>query len=238
MLINLILLAIVINLEPTRIGMLPILLTRQRPVLHLVSFLVGSLTVNLGFGILILFVFHTNPVEMPNDTSHWAQMAVGLIALLVAIVLYFRWQNSQKPAGPSFHIFEKLRQVIQNLRFYKIANTLRHTLWMRQTPWFAGLAGVGVGLPSPDYLAVLVSIATSDLLPLQQLFILLAFVFTGSLVIVVPLVGLLFSPVKTIKLFEWFSSWLYAQSPLKYAVLLAAVGCLLMATAISSQMSA
>lgn len=229
---NLMLLAIVVNLEPTRVGLLPILLTRQRPVLQLVSFLVGSLTVNLSFGILILFVFHSNPVDMPNDASHWAQMTVGLIALLMACVLYLRWQMTQRPKGTSFHVFEKIWRAIQNARIYKLANNWRRTIWISPSLWFAGLAGVGVGLPSADYLAVLVSIAASDLLPMQQLFTLIAFVLTGSLVIVVPLVGLLFSPVKTIVLFERFRSWLYAQSPLKYAVLLAAVGCLLVASAI------
>ncbi len=46
------LLAITVNFEPTRIGLVPLLLARDKPLLQLWAFLAGSVTVSLTAGFL------------------------------------------------------------------------------------------------------------------------------------------------------------------------------------------
>ena len=81
------LLGLAVNLEPTRIGLVPLLLARDRPIMQLLAYLVGSLTVNLGFGLVILFVFHRNPFGDSSSNGGKAQIAVGALALVVAALL-------------------------------------------------------------------------------------------------------------------------------------------------------
>ena len=53
--VSVLLLALAVNLEPTRICLVPLLLARDRPRRQLIAFLAGNLTMSLGFGLLALF---------------------------------------------------------------------------------------------------------------------------------------------------------------------------------------
>ena len=225
------LLAIAVNFEPTRIGLVPMLLARDRPMLQLLAYLAGSITVNLGFGLLILFVFHRNPFGSSSSNGGKAQIAVGVLALLVALFMAVRSRRTKVTAdladGPPSGEADKQRAVD------RFTTAVRNVLRKGRSPWFAGLVGVGVGLPSVDYLAVLIIIGTSQRSQPEQAAALVTFVLLGSLVVMVPLLGYLIAPVKTIDVIARFAAWTRSRSQIEYAGLLALIGVLLVGLGIA-----
>ncbi len=224
---NLLLLALAVNFEPTRIGLLPLLLSRHRPLLQLATFFVASLTMSLSFGFLLLFVFERIPFSTSQSSSHWTQIAVGAIALATALAIVLHWLWTRRKRNTPLETFDKASQHALSRGMTKLRESVSSTLSKARSPWMAALTGLGVGLPSADYLAVLVVIANSGNPPEQQALVLVTFVLTGSLVILVPLFGLWIAPTKALRVIDRSRAWVQSRSVIEYAVLLAVLGFLL-----------
>ena len=84
MLTTVLVMAVAVIFEPVRIGLAVLMLNRPRPVLQLLVFLCGGFTMGLGGGLLVLFTFRAAPFAPGHLTVPKVQIAVGLIALLVA----------------------------------------------------------------------------------------------------------------------------------------------------------
>jgi len=224
---NLMLLALAVNFEPTRIGLLPLLLSRHRPLLQLATFLGGSLTMSLSSGLLLLFVLERVPLRVTHFSSYWTQIAIGAIALTTALVIVLHWLWSRRRHVSPLETFDEASQHALLRGMTKLRSFLSSRLRKGRSPWVAALTGLGVGLPSADYLAVLVVIANSGQPLEQQALVLVMFVLTGSLVIMVPMLGLWMAPTKALKVIGRFRSWIQSRSLIEYAALLAILGCLL-----------
>ena len=224
---NLMLLALAVNFEPTRIGLLPLLLSRPRPLLQLATFLGASLTMSLSSGFLLSFVLERIPFRASNFSSHWTQIAIGAIALTTALVIVLHRLWARHRHVFPLETFDKASQHAQLRGMTKLRTFVSSPLRKGRSPWVAALTGLGVGLPSADYLAVLVVIANSRQPPEQQALVLVMFVLTGSLVIMVPLLGLWIAPTKALKVIDRFRTWIQSRSIIEYAALLAILGCLL-----------
>lgn len=217
-------LAIAVNLEPTRIGLLPLLLSRPRPLLQLLAYLAGSMSVSFGFGLLVLFVFERNPFGDSSSNGGIAQILVGAVALTIAAAMAVRWVSKRDSAALEQRT---PAEPPPPGRVDKFATTVRRVLGRSHSPWLSGLVGVGVGLPSVDYLAVLLVIGTSGAAPTEQAAALVTVILLSSLVIMVPLIGYLIAPAKTLDLIDRFGAWTRARSAVEYAGLLALIGILL-----------
>lgn len=217
-------LALALNFEPTRFALVPMLLSRRNPVVQLLAYVVGATTVNLIFGLLILFVFRRNPLGTNASTGGWVQLGVGVLALVVALVMAARWRlaRNKDSAGRSEADGPDKPSGVD-----KVFVGARAILRKGGSPWFAGLLGMGVGLPSVDFMAVLVIIATSGKPPIEQTAALVAFVFLGGFVVMAPLIRYLFSPAKTLAQIERFAAWSRSRSQIEYAALLAVAGIIL-----------
>lgn len=213
------LLALAVNLEPTRIGLVPLLLSRQRPMLQLLAFFVCGFSTTLGFGLLVLFVFHRNPFATAGGNGATIQIGVGVLALLAAAVMAVHALQ----AGRN----RTRRQTDAPSAAEKFAERVRKILAKGGSPWVAGLVGVSTGLPSPDYLAMLVVIATAPVSPSEQAAALVVFNIVGSLVVLTPLIGYLLAPARTLDLVNRFGEWTRSRSRIEYAILLGLVGALL-----------
>lgn len=221
-------LAIAVNFEPTRFALVPLILSRNRPILQLSAYLSGCLGANLGYGLLILFVFHRNPLGGSASGGGKAQIAVGILALAASIALAVHWRFGHRPveshteAAPKDGADEP-----RGLR--KLATMPIRTLRKGSSPWFAALVGTGVGLPSVDFLAVLVIISASRTPPSEQALALLTFVIIGSFLMLVPLIGYALSPQKTLERIGRFAAWSQSRTQIEYAGILALVSLVLIA---------
>lgn len=214
-------LAVALNFEPTRFALVPMILTRRHPILQLLAYSLGSFTVSLTFGLLFLFVFRRNPLGTSASGGGVAQIAVGTAAVIVAIIMAVRAARARRRPVASPTGAEKPRGID---RVFTVARGILHK---GGSPWFAGLLGMGVGLPSVDYLAVLVIIATSHKPAIEQSAALVAFLIVGGLLVTAPLIGYLFSPDATLRRIDRFAAWTRSRSQVEYAGILALAGLIL-----------
>ena len=221
--LSVLLLGLAVNLEPTRICLVPLLLTRESPRQQLIAFLAGSMAVSLGFGLFALFLAHQIPFATSKLDGGRVKIILGTIALVIATILALLWIAGRRSEHHRRADFDGSR-FVQADRF---SERFRKVLRKGRSPLVAGLIGMGVGLPSPDYVGVLTIIATSGAPPSQHAAALVAFVLTGSLVVLLPLAGFVVSPDQTLALAVRFGDWTRSRSQIEYAGLLAVVGCLL-----------
>jgi Sap, sulfolipid-1-addressing protein len=205
--ITVLVMALVVSLEPFRIGMTVLMLNRPRPVLHLLAFLCGGFAMGATVGLVVLFVVRPRLLGSAHFTVPKVQIVIGVLALLVAALLATN---------------------VLSGRFERPYPALR----ARQLPngrslWVSGVAGLGIALPSVDYLAVLAVILASGAAPITQAGALLMFNVVAFALVEVPLFAYLSAPDGTRALMTALHGWLRSRSPRAIATLLAGLGCAL-----------
>ena len=223
--ITVLVMAIAVSLEPFRIGMTVLMLNRPRPILQLLAFLCGGFAMGTIVGLVVLFVLRPRLLGSAHFTLPKVQIAIGTLALLVAAVLatkvLARRFDPRHPAGahdggdggPG-----------------KLSTRVRHLLNGRSR-WVAGVAGLGIALPSVDYLAALAVILASGAAPTTQVGGLLMFNVVAFALVEIPLLAYLAAPDKTRMSVAAVQDWI--RSGRRRAALLATVGCVLLAVGIA-----
>lgn len=216
--IPLLAMAIAVSLEPFRIGMTVLMLNRPRPLLQLVAFLTGGYAMGLTVGVLVLFLLR--PALGSTDfTLPRVQIAVGAVVLVYAAVVatgvFGSKRDPDRPVGVAGRVFTA------------VAGRARQLLSGRSL-WTAGVAGLGIALPSVDYLAALALIAASGAATAVQLGALLVFNVVAFALVQTPLLCYLVAPDRTRAALEALYAWLRAQGRRGVALLLAVVGCVLL----------
>jgi hypothetical protein len=99
--------------------------------------------------------------------------------------------------------------------------------------WVAGVAGLGIALPSIDYLAVLAVIVASGAARSTQVGALLVFNVVAFTLVELPLVAYLLAPDRTRALMTSFNDWIQSRRRRGVAAVLVAVGCVLLGAGIA-----
>jgi hypothetical protein len=213
--ITILVMALAISLEPYRIGMTVLMLNRPQPMLQLLAFLCGGFVMGTAVGVAVLFVLRPVLSSSTHFTLPNVQIVIGALALLVAAVLASTIQSRRGNAGSR-----------------RLATGARRLMNGRSL-WVAGAAGLGIALPSVDYLAALAVIMASGAAAATQVGALLAFNLVAFALVEVPLLAYVIAPDRTRALTAALHDWIRARRRLEVAVLLAAVGCLLLAVGIA-----
>ena len=213
--ITVLVMAVAMSLEPYRIGMTVLMLNRPQPVLQLLAFLCGGFVMGTSVGVAVLFVLRPVLSTSAHFTLPNVQIVIGALALLVAAVLAATIQSRRGNAGSG-----------------RLATGARRLMNGRSL-WVAGAAGLGIALPSVDYLAALAVIMASGAAAATQVGALLAFNIVAFALVEVPLLAYVVAPARTRALMTALHDWVRARRRLEIAVLLAAVGCLLLAVGIA-----
>ena len=206
--ITVLVMAIAVSLEPFRIGMTVLMLNRPRPVLQLLAFLCGGFAMGAAVGLVVLFVFQPRLLGSAHFTLPKVQIVIGTLALLGAAVVA---TNILAGRFKHTHAARRARQLRDG-----------------RSLWVAGTAGLGVALPSVDYLAVLAVILASGGAPTTQVGALLVFNVVAFALVEVPLVAYLVAPDRTRAWMTALHDWLRSCSPRAVAALLAGLGCALL----------
>jgi hypothetical protein len=225
-----IVLALALNLEPNRLGVIGLLLLRPEPIRQLLVFLCSSFVVNSATGLIVLFMVNRGSVLKGDSSSAIMQIGVGTLALLVAAVLLTsirmpggkgRAAGAPAPTGESTGVPSTGLALVDN--FTKRAGRLVEG----RSLWFAGALGVGIALPSVDFVALLLLIASSGEPLKVQVTALFTFLFVANTLLLIPMIGYFAAKEKTIRTLENLRSWVLARSRRDYAVLLAIAGALM-----------
>jgi hypothetical protein len=206
--ITVLVMAIAVSLEPFRIGMTVLMLNRPRPMLQLLAFLCGGFAMGTTVGLVVLFAFRPWLLGSAYFTLPKVQIVIGVLALVVAAVV---------------------GTTVLSGRFVRPPAAIRaRRLLNGRSLWVAGVAGLGIALPSVDYLAVLAVILASGVTPSAQVGALLMFNVVAFAFVEIPLLGYLAAPDRTRALMTALNDWIGARRRRAVAALLAGLGCALL----------
>jgi hypothetical protein len=230
--------AIAVIFEPIRIGLAVLMLNRPRPTLQLFAFLCGGLTMGVGVGLVVLFLLRSTPLAGGRFTVAEVQVAIGLLALLVAVVVatnisvprLTRRSPAGAPVGGGAGVVVVEAAPPSGLE--KLSGRTRQLL-QGSSPWVAGVSGLGAALPSPNYLAAMAVILASGAAPAAQAGALLTFNVVAFTLVEIPLISYLAAPHKTRAFITGLHAWLRSRRRRDVAALVAAGGCFMLALGIS-----
>lgn len=221
-------LALALNLEPNRIGMIGLLLVRPHPIRQLVVFLCTCFLASSTAGLIVLYLVHRGSVLQSGSSGAIVQIAVGTLALIVAAILA---SNISLPGGRGSGAPEEGVPSRPTLleTFTNRAARLAHG----SSLWFAALLAIGISLPSVDYIALLLLIATSGKPPGVQVGALFTFLTVANSILLIPIITYVFAKERTIRTLANIRTWVLARSRRDYAILIAVVGVLMLSVGLS-----
>jgi hypothetical protein len=209
--VTLLVMAVAVSLEPFRIGMTVLMLNRPRPILQLVAFLGGGFAMGTTVGLVVLLVLRPALLRSTHVTLPTTQIVIGVLALLVAAVL----ATGLKPPGAT-----KTKEPGR-------LSVLARRLATGSSPWVAAVAGLGIALPSVDYLAALAVILASHAPAGTQVVAVLMFNVVAFALVEIPLVAYLIAPERTRATMDRLHGWIRSRRRRDVAALLAGIGALL-----------
>ena len=201
--ITLLVMAAAVSLEPFRIGMSVLMLNRPRPHLQLAAFLCGGFLMGVSVGAVVLFAIESRLLASAHFTLPRVQIVIGTLALLAAAIVA---ATTGRPRTPPVWLTRLLGG---------------------QSLWVAGVAGLGIALPSVDYLAALAVIATGSTTPATRFSALLMFNVVAFALVEMPLLAYLVAPERTLAALTGLHHWIRARRRQEVAGLLAVVGSVL-----------
>jgi type IV secretory pathway VirB2 component (pilin) len=221
--ITLLAMAVAVSLEPFRIGMTVLMINRPRPLLQLLAFLTGGFAMGITVGVIVLFVLRP-ALGSAHFTLPRVQIVVGVVLLVNAAVVAAGVVGKRGDAFPSLRVGPAGRA---DRRFEPLSTRTRQLLNGRSL-WTAGVAGLGIALPSVDYLAVLALIVASGAAASVQVGALLLFNVVAFGFVEIPLFCYLAAPDRTRATLSALQDWLRTRRRSAVTILLAAVGCVLL----------
>ena len=198
--LTLLVMAVAVSLEPFRIGMTVLMLNRPRPHLQLAAFLCGGFLMGLTVGTVVLFAIGSRLLTSAHFTLPTVQIVIGTMALIAAAWLAM---TTGRPRTPPAWLTRLLGG---------------------QSLWVAGTAGLGIALPSVDYLAALAVIAAGTSTSATRMTALLAFNVVAFALVEIPLLAYLMAPQRTLAAMNGLHQWIWARQRREVAGLLAVVG--------------
>ncbi|OBK81859.1 hypothetical protein A5649_10385 [Mycolicibacter heraklionensis] len=212
--IALLVMAAATSVEPVRIGLTLLMLNRPKPVLQLMAFLCGGFVMGTTGGLVVLFVLPSTLTESSGLTLPRVQIVIGALALLTATVLAVRLVTARPGA------MRPPRADSVPVRFSARAQRLLKG----RSLWVAGTAGLGIALPSVDYLAALAIIVASGAATSTKIAALLTFNALAFALVEIPLLAYLVAPGATRGFMAALHRWGRQRRPGQVAALLATVG--------------
>jgi hypothetical protein len=226
-------------LEPIRIGLVVLMLSRRRPLLQLLAFLWGGFTMGVGVGLVVLFTLRATPLA-GHFTVPEVQIATGLIALFISAMLATNVSITRlirrTPAdaaargGGAVVVLEPTPPS----RLQRLSVRARHLLH-GDSLFVAGVSGLGAALPSANYMGAMAAILASGAGAVAQAQGLLAFNLVAFTAAEIPLIGYLAAPRRTRAFMAALQAWLRSRSYRDVAVLVAVGGCLMLALGLSNR---
>lgn len=229
-----VLLGLAVSIEPARIGLIALLLTRPRPARHLAVFLCTGLAMSLSVGFTVLFVFHHSFLGKGNFNPALIQIGIGVVALLLGGLLiskiplrqFSRKEMAEVPAGGANETALEVEQELAPTRFKRLSTRVK-AFMQGESSWFSGSIGAALAMPSVDYFALLALIIASKTPPIEQATALVTFLLLASWAAVIPLLSFLVAPAKTQIWVQRFNEWIRTRTRRHAGMFVAVLGLIL-----------
>lgn len=224
---TLLIMAVAVSLKPVRLGMTVLMLNRHKPVQQLLAFLCGGYLMGIGVGVAALTVMRVTPgLDSERLTVPAVQFGIGVLALTVAAVLATGIGVRRKSEAPLVDAGVTHVQTGAAPQPGIWGRLAEHTRGLAQgkSLWVAGVSGLGMALPSVDYLAAMAVIHVSGAPWQEQFAALLVFNVVAFAMVEIPLVSYLVAPERTLAAMARLNAWVRSRTRRDVALILVAVG--------------
>ena len=227
-------LSLVVAMDPVRIGITALLMSRPRPMLNLFAFWLGGMVAGIGTALVVLLFLRDFTLSLMREvdsaitsqTVAYVQVAIGVLALLAAARLWAR-QHALVPVTsggePTDLALEP--KTPAGYRGLSIRGHLEDGSVV-----VAFVAGLALATPPVEYLAAMVAILTSGATAAEQFGAALMFAVVAFTVVEVPLVTYLATPAKTLAVVQRVNAWISARRHAIPTIVVGAIGVLLLVT--------
>jgi hypothetical protein len=214
-------LALLMTLNPVRLGLILLMISRPRPLQNLLAYWVGGLTVAVPLLLAPLMMLHFTPVfrsgahgsDIPatSSTVRHIQIGIGLLALSIAAVMTVRFlarQRVQLPAAGNNASAQPLESSTP-IQIQRLLGRV-HNAWESGSLWVAWLIGlVSVSMDGVVFVAAI--IAASGAAIGTQISAAIVFLIGIYAVVEVILVAYLAAPAKTEAMLRRVHDWAHAH---------------------------
>jgi hypothetical protein len=199
------LLALVSAANPTLLAAVTLMLFLPSPKRLLLGYLVGGLLTSLTIGFVIVFVVHDSSATSAarSTVSPSIDIACGAILLLVAYVLYGGHDERLKEGRRQ----RKLAKDGGGEPVEKGASKVEQLLG-RGSARITFALGVVLTLPGISYLAALHDLQKLGYGTIGEILVIVGFNLMLLILLIVPLVGFVVAPERTVVEVQRFRSWL------------------------------
>ena len=235
-------LALFAAIDPVRLGIAALLVSRPRPMRNLLAYWFGAMATGITavVGLLILLddfaptFMQSVSAALSSSTARQAQIAIGLFALPVAalIAVGFSARRAQVPMGdgdPSAQVLPQRKPNALARLFGRLQGLLEGG-----PLWVAFVVGLGHGPPAEAYPVVLAVITASGSAIGTRVSATIIFMVGLLAVVEIPLVSSLAAPARTQVVMLQLHDWVRTRRRRIFATMLAAVGVMLVATGVGS----
>lgn len=216
-------------LDPLRLGLVAVVLSRQRPMLNLFAFWMGGMVAGVGIGIAVLVVMRETAMAALRSVASLVadvrssiaffegghlQLTLGVVALLslVIVVARERVRKGRTVAvlaghrdGPEIAVQRRTPSVLARL------GALNQSILKRGYFWPAFLVGLGSATPPVETLMLLTIIMASGAAISTQFSAFLVYTVMVLAVIEIPLVCYLAAAEKTQVVMLRLQNWLHVH---------------------------
>ncbi len=210
-------------IDPLRLGLTALVISRPRPLLNLFAFWLGGMTAGIGLATAVLLVMRDVALGAIRDAAALVedfrssvvifsggrlQITLGVFALLFALILAAR-EKSRVPvpagAGPVLAPEPSAPNAFARL------STRFHGMLERGFVWGAFAVGLGSATPPVECLLVLTIIMASGAAAGAQVSAFVAFTLLVLVLVEIPLVAYLAVPQKTEAVVAVVDRWIRAH---------------------------
>ena len=220
--------ALAAMIDPLRVGVTVLVISRPRPVLQLLAFWFGGMVMGLAVGLGALFLLRNRALELmqdvpgagDNSTVAFVEIGVGVLALLIAGLIAAGFPRRKDTSQP------------RNSALSRVTARAGHAL-RGGSLWVAFAAGVALATPL-QYVAALAAILVSDADAATQIGALLVYHFVVLAFAEIPLLSSLVAPAKTYAVMLRLHDWVVVRRRQLAAVIVAAISVLLVVNGVAA----
>jgi Sap, sulfolipid-1-addressing protein len=230
-------LSLIAAIDPIRIGIVVLLISRPQPMVSLLAFWLGGMAAGTAAALVLviylrdltLSVMRTLLSAIGSPAAGHVRLAIGVLVLLIAGLIAARFRVRQhvpvRRTGEEGSVLVLERDTRNGSSRLSIRRQLEGGSLA-----VAFIAGVGWATPPVEYLAAIIAILASGAAATTQVSAALVFTLVAFAVAEIPLVSYLAMPEKTVAVVQRLHDWIRARRQAILAVFVCTFGVLLVAS--------
>jgi len=232
-----VLLSLLAAVDPVRIGITALLVSRPRPMLNLLAFWLGGMAAGIGAALAVLLFlrhFTTSVIRAvvsatSSPITAYLQVSIGVLAVSFATLLLARRWARQRLLMPVSGGGSPTLQLEPDTPRTSRRLSIRGRLEVGSC-WMAFVAGVALATPPVEYMAAILAILASEPAAPAQFGAALMFTVVAFTVVEIPLITYLAAPAQTLAVVQGVNDWIGQRRQAIPGLVAAVSGVLLVAT--------